>query len=502
MSNEYVLQLKQVVKRFPGVLALDHADLEVTGGEVLAVIGENGAGKSTMMKIISGAYRLDSGQILLEGNVVDPYSSPRERMDSGIAIIYQELTYLNEMSLAENLFMGSIPLKGAFNVVDYPRMRREARDLMTTFGLKYDPDTLVKDLNVAEKQIIEILRAVSKDVKVLIMDEPTSSLNEVETERLFDFIRDLKSKGVSIIYISHKLEEVYAIADRVQVMRDGKRVAVSNVKEISTTELVTQMVGRTITDMYPKENSEIGEEVLRVENLSCHQTKKASFNVRKGEILGLFGLVGSGRVEAVEGLLGIRSIDSGRIFIDGNEVVIPNPIEAKRLGIGYIPSDRKQDGLVLINTVKNNLTITMVDELGRGLKMDSRREDAYCEKWIGKLGVKTSSKNAVMETLSGGNQQKVVIAKWLLTEPKVLIMNDPTRGVDVGAKVEIYKVMEELCKEDISIIMVSSELPETMGITDRIIIFADGQVVGDVERKDYDQNRILHMAVGGKTDER
>ncbi|MCK5249151.1 MAG: sugar ABC transporter ATP-binding protein [Spirochaetaceae bacterium] len=498
MDNRYVLQLKKVVKRFPGVLALDHADLEVARGEVLAMIGENGAGKSTMVKIISGAYRLDSGEMLLDGEMVPPHSTPKERMDSGIAIIYQELTYLNEMSLAENLFMGSVPLKGAFKVVDYPRMRKEARELMTTFGLDYDPDTLVKDLSVAEKQIIEILRAVSKDVKVLIMDEPTSSLNEVETERLFDFIRDLKTKGVSIIYISHKLEEVYAVADRVQVMRDGKRVAVSEVKEISTTELVTQMVGRTITDMYPKELTEIGDEVLRVENLSCHRAKNASFNVRKGEILGLFGLVGSGRVEAIEGILGIKSIDSGKIFMDGNEVMIPNPIEAKKLGIGYIPSDRKQDGLVLINTVKNNLTITMVDELGRGVKMDSRREEAYCEKWIGKLGVRTPSNDAVMETLSGGNQQKVVIAKWLLTEPKVLIMNDPTRGVDVGAKVEIYKVMEELCREGVSIIMVSSELPETMGITDRMIIFADGGVVGEVQRKDYDQESILHMAVGGE----
>jgi ABC-type sugar transport system ATPase subunit len=499
MENQYVLQLKKVVKRFPGVLALDHADLEVAGGEVLAVIGENGAGKSTMMKIISGAYRLDSGEMLLEGEVVDPYSTPKERLDSGVAIIYQELTYLNEMSIAENLFMGSVPLKGAFKVVDYGKMRQVARDLMRSFNLNYDPDTLVKDLSVAEKQIIEILRAVSKDVKVLIMDEPTSSLNEVETERLFEFIRDLKAKGVSIIYISHKLEEVYAIADRVQVMRDGKRVAVSQVKEISTTELVTQMVGRTITDMYPKESTEIGPEVFRVENLSCHRTKDASFNIHKGEILGLFGLVGSGRVEAIEGILGIKSIDSGEIFVDGKEVKITNPIEAKRLGIGYIPSDRKQDGLVLINTVKNNLTLTKVDDLGRGLKMDSRREDAYCEKWIGKLGVRTPSKDALIETLSGGNQQKVVIAKWLLTEPKVLIMNDPTRGVDVGAKVEIYKVMEELCKGGISIIMVSSELPETMGITDRMIIFAEGHVVGEVKRKDYDQKNILHMAVGGET---
>jgi len=250
--------------------------------------------------------------------------------------------------------------------------------------------------------------------------------------------------------------------------------------------------------MYPKESTVIGEEVFRVEHLSCHLTKDASFNIRRGEILGLFGLVGSGRVETIEGILGIRNINSGKIYIDGIQVEISNPLEAKKLGIGYIPSDRKQEGLVLINTVKNNLTVTRLDELGHGLKLDSRKEDYYCEKWIDKLGVKTPSKDAVIETLSGGYQQKIVIAKWLLTEPRVLIMNDPTRGVDVGAKEEIYKVMEELCKEGISIIMVSSELPETMGITDRMVIFAEGRVVGEVERREYDQNRILHMAVGGK----
>jgi ABC-type sugar transport system ATPase subunit len=499
MNKPYVLQMKNIVKRFPGVVALDQADIEIFKGEVLAVIGENGAGKSTMMKIISGAYRPDSGEMLLTGEAMDPYNTPKERIDSGIATIYQELTYLNEMSIAENLFMGNVPLKGAFKVVDYSRMRREARELLCTFGLQYDPDMLVKDLSVAEKQMIEILRAVSKDVKVLIMDEPTSSLNEVETERLFEVIRDLKSKGVSVVYISHKLEEVYAIADRVQVMRDGRTVGAYPIGEISSGELVNLMVGRTITDMYPKESVEIAQEVFRVENLSCHRTKDVSFNVRKGEILGLYGLVGSGRVEAIEGILGIRKIDSGRILIDGKPVKIANPLEAKRHGIGYVPSDRKQDGLVLINTVKNNLTVTKLDDLNRGLRIDRRTENAYCEKWIKKLGVKTPSRDTVIESLSGGNQQKVVIAKWLLTEPRVLIMNDPSRGIDVGAKVEIYKVMEELCKEGISIIMVSSELPETMGITDRMIIFADGRIVGEVERKDYDEKNLLHMAVGGES---
>ena len=501
ISNKYILQMKKVVKQYPGVLALNEVDLDIGKGEVLAIIGENGAGKSTLVKILSGAISMDSGKIILDGKIVPPVSIPKERMDAGIAIIYQELNYLNEMTIAENLFIGCVPLKGFMNYVDYKEMKKESEELLSSFNLNYHPYTLVKDLTVAEKQIIEILRAVSKDVKVLIMDEPTSSLNEVETKRLFEFIEDLKKKGVSVIYISHKLDEVFAIADRVQVMRDGKKVGALDVEKTTTTELVELMVGRTILDMYPKEETEIGEEVLRVENLSCHIAKNVSFNVRKGEILGFFGLVGSGRVEAVEGLLGIRASSSSAISIDGKEVKIKNPLEAKKKGIAYIPSDRKQEGLVLIHSVKDNLTITKLDELGRGLSMDTKKEKDYCDTWIDKLGIRTPSRNVIINSLSGGNQQKVVIAKWLLTNPKVLIMNDPTRGIDVGAKVEIYKVMEELCREGISIIMVSSELPEVMGITDRIIVFADGAVVGEIERSEYDQTKILHLAVEGKTND-
>jgi ABC-type sugar transport system ATPase subunit len=357
----------------------------------------------------------------------------------------------------------------------------------------------MKSLSVAEKQMIEILRAVSRDVKVLIMDEPTSSLNEMETRRLFEFIADLKAKGVSILYISHKLEEVFEIADRVQVMRDGKNVGVRELAKTTSHELVSLMVGREIEEMYPKELTEIGDTVLEVKNLSCQVARNVSFKLRKGEILGLYGLVGCGRVEVIEGVLGIKSIESGKILMDGQEIVIRNPLDAKKFGIGYVPSDRKQDGLVLVSTVKNNLTLTKIDELGQ-LKLDFKRENEYCDIWIDRLGIKTSSKHAPMESLSGGNQQKVVIAKWLLTNPKILIVNDPTRGIDVGAKVEIYKVMEELCKAGISIIMVSSELPETMGITDRMIIFTDGRVVAEIDRKDYCQKDLLYLACGSLND--
>ena len=487
--------MKKINKQYPGVLALDKVDLEINAGEVLAVIGENGAGKSTLVKALSGAVHMDSGEIILDGQTVPADSIPKERMALGISIIYQELNYLNEMTIAENLFIGNVPVKGKLKRVDYKRMGKEAGELISSFNLDYDPFTYVRDLTVAEKQVLEILRAVSKDVKVLIMDEPTSSLNEVETKRLFEFINDLKRKGVAIIYISHKLDEVFEIADRVQVMRDGKRVGLLDLEETNTSELVELMVGRSIVDMYPKEEAEIGEEMMRVENLTCNIAHNISFNVRKGEILGLYGLVGSGRVEAIEGLIGLRAISSGKFFIEGKEVTINSPIDAKEQGIAYIPSDRKQEGLVLIHSVKDNMTVTQIDELGKGIRIDSRKEKEYCDTWIKKLGIKTPSRMTIINSLSGGNQQKVVISKWLLISPKVLIMNDPTRGIDVGAKVEIYTVMEELCKEGFSIIMVSAELPEVMGITDRMLVFTDGEIAGEFERSEYEQSKILHLAV-------
>jgi ABC-type sugar transport system ATPase subunit len=419
-------------------------------------------------------------------------------MDMGIAIIYQELNYLDDMTIAENLYMGNLPVKGALKTVDYKKLRAEAGRLLKKFDLPYDPFTLVGNLTVAEKQMIEILRAVSKDLKVLIMDEPTSSLSETEIKRLFEFIKDLASKGVSIVYISHKLDEVMAISDRVQVMRDGKKVGFMKISETNTEELVELMVGREIEDMYPKEIAEIGEVVLEVKGLDCEIARDVSFNVRRGEILGLFGLLGSGRGETVEGLIGKKEMTKGKVLIDGKEVRINNPIEAKEYGIAYVPSDRKKEGLVLIHSVRNNISATYIDKLTKGLRLDSKREGQIVDEWIGKLKIKTPSKEVQVDSLSGGNQQKIVIAKWLLTNPKVLILNEPTRGIDVGAKVEIYRLMEELCQQGIAIIMVSSELPETIGITDRILVFRDGKIKGEFNRSEFTQKSILQLAVGGE----
>lgn len=497
MGSEYRLQMKGISKQFPGVLALDNVDLEIKPGEVLAVIGENGAGKSTLIKILSGALAIEKGEIYLNGEMIPSEITPKDRLDLGVAIIYQELNYLDDMTIAENMFMGDLPVKGLLKAVDYKTLKQDTSNLLKKFELQHDPMTLVGKLTVAEKQMIEILRAVSKDLKVLVMDEPTSALSSSEIKRLFEFIKDLASKGISIIYISHKLDEVMAIADRVQVMRDGKRVGLLDIKDTNTEQLVELMVGREIEDMYPKEEAEIGEIVLEVKGLDCDIAHDISFNVRKGEILGLFGLLGSGRGETVEGIIGKKEMTKGKIFLDGKEVHIGNPIEAKQHGIGYVPSSRKEEGLVLIHSVRYNVSSTYIDSLKKGLTLDTKKEKEIVAEWIEKLRIKVPSMEVQVDSLSGGNQQKVVIAKWLLTNPKVLILNEPTRGIDVGAKVEIYKLMEELCQKGIAIIMVSSELPETIGITDRILVFRDGQIRGEFNRKEFTQKSILQIAVGG-----
>ena len=497
MSDGIRLKMKGITKQFPGVLALDNVDLELRDGEVLAVIGENGAGKSTMMKLLSGALVTETGEIYLDGELIDPEKTPRDRMQMGVSIVYQELTNLDEMTVAENLFMGDIPLKGkVIRTVDYKELWARSKELLTRFDLPYDPFSLMKTLTVAEKQMVEILRAVSKKVKVLVLDEPTSSLSETEVKTLYRLIKALKERGVSIIYISHKLEEIFAIADRVQVMRDGKCVAVNNVKDVTTEQLVELMVGREIEEMYPKEGVEIGEIVFEADGITCEIAKEVSFNVRKGEILGLFGLLGSGRTEAVEAMIGKREIEGGKVRLEGREVYFNSPIKAKENGIAYISSDRKKEGLVLIQTVAANISATSIDELCKGPLLNFAKEEELVVEWIDNLNIKTPSPFTKTESLSGGNQQKIVIAKWLLTNPKVLILNDPTRGIDVGAKVEIYKIMEGLCRKGIALVMVSSELPETIGICDRIVVFKDGYVKGEFLRKDFSQKEIMHVAMG------
>jgi len=487
--------MKRITKRFPGVLALDNVDLELYKGEVLALLGENGAGKSTLMKILSGAYTADEGEIVLDGEMIGGYT-PKQALDKGISIMYQELNYVKDMSIAENIFLNKLPMKFGSKVVDYKKLRQDASELMKEVGLDYDPFTEVGVLSVAEKQLVEIAKAISYNMKVLVMDEPTSALNEKEIRILFDIIKKLSQTGKSIIYISHRLDEVFKISNRVMVMRDGKGVGVRSTAETNKDELVTLMVGREIKDMYPIQSSETGDYILEVEELNTEKVKDISFKVKRGEIVGLFGLMGAGRNNIVEAIFGATEKKKGVIKIDGRPMKINNPDDAIKAGIGYVPSERKTAGLVLIHSVKFNASLAFIDKLKKRLFLNLKKEKNLVEEWVGKLNVKTPDIDTPAESLSGGNQQKVVLAKWMLTNPKVLILNEPTRGIDVGAKVEIYKLMEEFCRQGLGIVMISSELPEVMAIADRTVTICEGRITGELSKREYTQEKLLLGAIG------
>jgi len=494
-----LLEMKNIRKCFPGVVALDNVSLDIESGEVLALLGENGAGKSTLMKILSGAYTQDEGEIFLEGEKME-CKTPGEIIEKGIAVMYQELNYLNDLSIAENIYLGNLPMTKYGNV-DYKELYADVERLMKIVGLERDPRTEAWELSVAEKQMMEIAKVLSKNNKVLVMDEPTAALNETEIQKLFKLIRELTADGKAIIYISHKMDEIFEISDRVEVLRDGKYIGTKRTKETNARELVSMMVGRDIDDMYPKEKIECGDVALKAHKLCGKEISNVSFEVKQGEILGFFGLMGSGRTEIMETIFGVRSLTSGYIEIDGEKVVIKNPEAAIKAGIAYVPRERKSEGLVLEGTVKENMTLAYLKELKASFGLKLKQEKDLVAAWINKLEIKTPSMNAQINSLSGGNQQKVVLAKWLVNRPKVLILNEPTRGVDVGAKVEIYKLIEDLCKEGLAIIMISSETPEIMGISDRILVVCEGRINGECSREEFEQERLMMMAIGGKEDE-
>ena len=491
-----LLRMEDIYKTFPGVVAVDHVTLELNHAEVLALIGENGAGKSTMMKILGGAYVPDGGRILIDGQAVD-VSTPRKALDSGISVIYQELNYLNYMSIAENLFLGSIPTRGRSPRVDYRALRQRSMEIQRLVGLDhYDPMTMLENLSVGEKQLVEIGKACARKVKVLVMDEPTSALNDKETERLFKLIELVKSQGISVIYISHKLDEVMAISDRVQVMRDGQDIGVRRTAETSKDELVTMMVGRQIGDMYPISPSPQGDPVLEVKGLCSGFVKDVSFTLHKGEILGLYGLMGSGCEEILQCVFGARPRSAGEILVEGRRAKLSEPREAVAAGMAYVPSERKTEGLILIQTVKENITISSIDRFRGPLRVDKRRERREAEEWARKLNVKTPDLDTPVETLSGGNQQKVILAKWMLTHPKILLLNEPTKGIDVGAKVEIYKLIEGFCREGLGVIILSSEMAEVMHTADRTLVVHNGRITGEYSRDDATQEKIMRSAIG------
>jgi len=493
---EKVLEMKQIYKAFPGVVAVDKVDLTLHKGEVLALVGENGAGKSTLIKILSGMYKADSGEIVIDGQSYSGFST-REALDLGIAVIYQELNYLNDMTIAENILIGQVPTKGPLKKVDYAKLYDSVKGIMEMVGLGHrKPTDYVGILSVAEKQLIEIARAFSRNVKVLVLDEPTSALNETETEKLFSLIRKFKESGVGIIYISHRMEELFKIADRVEVMRDGRYVTDKLVKDTTSNEIVAAMVGREVKNMYPQRSCAIGDEVFRVSNLNTKFLKNINFNVRAGEVVGIFGLMGAGRTEVCRCIYGIQRPESIELTLGGEKIVNERPLDALSHSMSYVPAERKTEGVNLVMSVKENISLSDLRGLVRKGRLDLAHEKTIAKKWVEKLDVKTPSIETCSNSLSGGNQQKLVIAKCLNTDPKFMILNEPTRGIDVGAKVEIYDLINGLCADGRAVLMISSELPEIMAMSDRIYVMCEGRITGEVQKADFNQESLLKLAIG------
>ncbi|MEZ5825851.1 MAG: sugar ABC transporter ATP-binding protein [Geminicoccaceae bacterium] len=487
---ERQLALAGVTKRFPGVVALSNAQFEIRPGEVHALLGENGAGKSTLIKLISGVYQPDEGRIEIDGKPVT-LESPQAAQAAGIATIYQELLLFPELTVAENIFMGHAP-RGAFGALDWGQMRRRAVELLAELDIHdLDPDVIVGSLSVGNRQRVEIAKALSQNARILIMDEPTAALTEHDVERLFSIVRLLRERGVGIIYISHRLEEIFILADRVTVLRDGQYVATKPVSETNHDDLIEMMVGRRIDQLFPKVAVPIGEPVLEVDNLVRRpMTNGVSLTVRAGEIVGLAGLVGAGRSELAQTVFGVTPAESGRIRIEGKEAVIRSPGEAKKLGIAYVPEDRGHQGLVRPMPILFNASMAVLDRLSRRSVIDRAAEKKLAEESVGRFSIRASGIDQIVGKLSGGNQQKVVLAKWLATEPRLLIMDEPTRGIDVGAKSEIHRLMSELAGQGLAILMISSELPEIMGMSDRILVMRGGRIVAEWARGAASQEAI------------
>lgn len=503
MQTSPLLKMQHIIKRFPGVLALSDVHFDVESGEVHALLGENGAGKSTLMKILSGVYQRDAGEIVFKGRSVD-FTTPRQAQLAGITTIYQELNQIPYLSVTENIFLGSEIERGA--LLDWGAMHRQARELLARLHLDIDPRTPIADLGVGQQQMVEVAKALHHKADLIIMDEPTSALSIREIDDLFAIIRQLKAEGVALIYISHHLDEAFEISDRITVLRDGRHIATAPTDSLDMERLITLMVGRDLSEQFPKEPAPIGPEVLRVEHLTQgKRLKDISFNLHAGEVLGVAGLVGAGRTELVRAIFGADPIDSGRILIDGAPVTIRSPQDAIRHGIALLTEDRKRQGLILGMNVRENTTLSILGGLTRGLFTDRRKESAITQEFIDSMAIKTPNQDQIVANLSGGTQQKVVLAKWMATKPKILIFDEPTRGIDVGAKVEIYKLMNTLAKQGVAIIMVSSELPEVLGMSDRVMVIREGRVAGFLTREGATQEKIIAYATasagnsGGET---
>lgn len=487
------MEASGIYKSFPGVKALTNVDIKIHRGEVVALLGENGAGKSTLIKILSGVYQPDAGSMRMCGNEVH-FELPRDAKLAGIGVIHQELNYVASVSVAENIFVGNIPKK--LGLVDYRTMYRESKEIMAQVGLSLDPRMSIGSCSVAQKQLIEIAKVISNNVKVLIMDEPTSALNNIETQHLFQLIHKAAAQGVSIFYISHKIDELFEVADRVVVIRDGCVTGEIMTVEATKQLLISRMVGRELKDTYDRMPSTPGDTVIEVKNLVSGVLKGVSFSARRGELFGIYGLMGSGHQQIGSAIFGQDIIQSGEILIDGKATHIQNPKDAIRVGIAYVPAERKVEGLVLNQSVAVN-TMAALYSKDNPLFINKKKDKEISEKWIKNLSTKTPSTETIVESLSGGNQQKVVLAKWLELIPDVLILNEPTRGIDVGAKAEIYKILDRLAQEGKCVIIITSEMTELLAMSDRIMVMFEGSVSGMIDAQDATQEQVVQYAIGG-----
>ena len=498
--SEYVLEMTDVSKSFPGVKALDHAQLKLRPGKVHALMGENGAGKSTLMKCMFGIYKMDEGQIKLDGQPITVHD-PMDALHKGIAMVHQELQPIPDRTVGENNFLGRYPLKkllGFIPIVDHKKMYDDTAVLLKKVRMTFDPHQKVGELSVSQMQSVEIAKAVSANCRVLILDEPTSSLTSNEVEALFRNIEDLKAENVAVVYISHKMDEILRISDDVTIMRDGKYIGTWEAKELTTDKIITQMVGRELTNLYPPKSNVPGEVVFEVKDFTSinpRSFRNVNFQLRKGEILGVGGLVGAQRTELMEGLFGIRSHTKGQIFYKGKEMTINRPKDAIDQGVAMLTEDRRGSGILGVLSVADNISISSLNQyLDYGICINSKKVEKLVQDNVAKMNIKTPSSKTQIKSLSGGNQQKVLVGRWLANNPDVLILDEPTRGIDVGAKYEIYCIIADLANEGKSIIMISSEMSELIGMSDRIMVMCDGRVTGFVDGKDATQENIMALA--------
>ncbi len=497
-TGSEILRLQGISKTFPGVVALQEVDFSLRAGEVHALVGENGAGKSTLMKILSGAYRKDGGTITVAGRQVE-IGSPQAAQTLGISTIYQEFNLVPALSVAENIFLGRLPGRSRLGFLDRRRLREETSALLQKLGLDVPPETPVGALRVAQQQVVEIARALSTNARILIMDEPTAALTEAEVARLFAIIKDLRRDGVGIIYISHKLDEVFALADRITAFRDGRHVGTYPSGKIDRNGLIRLMVGREMTDLYPRRSVRPGEVALELRHVNAGMLKDISFTLRHGEVLGVAGLMGAGQALLARVIFGADPKQSGTIFVNRYPATITAPAGAIRRGIGLLTENRKEEGLVLGLSVAKNVVLASIDSVSRWGVVHPRREQAVAQGYVDRLQIRTPGVNQQVRFLSGGNQQKVVLAKWLNTAPEIVILCEPTRGIDVGAKAEIYQLVNELAADGKAILFISSELPEILGLSDRVLVMREGGIAACLEKEEATAEKIMFYAIGGNS---